>query len=406
MRLAPNVTCDMLDAAFWLDRIPDPDSPLLTQDQIAAFNAQAHELLDIPPVLSLPDVLSRANIEAQMRAYLPNQTLYNAEGQPIEPGIFERVLANVIKGLPDRVVARFGLVAQRTSVRAFPTVGVITSRPFEYALDRIQETTVDVGWPAAILMATPDEQWAFCLTPLYWGWVRLEHVALGRREQAASFVESEPFIVTTAPQGGLVNLATGQTQAAQMGTRLPLAGEMPDVYQTFLPFIEDSTIGLAVRGSARQEDFSLGYLPLTRRTLFTQAFKLLGELYAWGGSRFGLFGRDCSRFIQDVYATTGVHLPRNGKQQGQVCHTTAAFTPDMDDKTRQAALIDSVSPGAILELHGHVMLYLGHVEGSPYVIHNTSSGGFSEVIVSDLSLGTDSPSGSLLGRLIRAVEIK
>ena len=187
-----------------------------------------------------------------------------------------------------------------------------------------------------------------------------------------------------------------------MGTRLPLIGETSAIYQTLLPLAHESPI---MQGAARKDDFAVGYLPPTRRTLFTQAFKMLGEPYAWGGSRFGIFGRDCSRFIRDVYATTGIYLPRNGGQQGQVGHATAVFTPDMDASARKTLLVDSVSPGAILQLPGHVMLYLGHVDGEPYAIHATSSAGFSEVVVSDLSLGADFPSGSLLSRLSQAVEV-
>jgi hypothetical protein len=401
MRLAPNVTFDMLDAAFWLDRAPNPDTALLTAEQIAAFNARVYEILNIPPVFSLPNTLPRADVEAQVRAYLPTQTRYDAKGHPVEPAAFEELLKQVMLPLPDPVRVQFGLAAQCANVRAFPTAEVFTSSPFEYALDRIQETTVDVGWPVAVLATSHDEELFFCLTPLYWGWIHSAYILrLDDREIPASYVTQEPFMTTTASWGGLVNLATGQAFSCRMGTRLPLTGEISDVYETRL-----CTPSPFTQGYARKEDFAVGYLPPTRRTIFTQAFKMLGEPYAWGGSRFGIFGRDCSRFIQDVYATTGTRLPRNGNQQGQVGHPTAVFTREMDAATRKAQLVSRVSPGAILELPGHVMLYLGHVDGEPYAIHATSSAGFSEVVVSDLSLGADFPSGSLLSRLVQAVEI-
>jgi hypothetical protein len=406
MRLPPNVTCEMLDAAFWLDRAPDPDAPLLAPDQIAAFNARVHTVLGIPPVLSLPETLPRATVEAQMRAYLPLQTHYTIQGEPVEPGAFERSLAGVTEDWPDPVPVDFGLVTQRTAVRAFPTDVPITSHPFEFDLDRAQETTVDVGWPVAVLASHLGHPWRFCLTPLYWGWVRAEHVAVGTREGVEQYATFEPFMMTTASRGGLINLATGQPAASQMGTRLPLAGETPTVYETRLPVPDATDLPLHVPGYACKDDFERGYLPLTLRTVFTQTFKMLGEPYAWGGARFGCFGRDCSRLIQDVYATAGLRLPRNGNQQGQVGHLAVTFTPDMDGAARQAALVEAVAPGAILEMPGHVLLYLGHVEGEPFAIHATSSAGFTEVIVSDLSLGSESPSGSLLHRLTRAVEVK
>jgi hypothetical protein len=406
MHLPPNVTFDMLDPAFWLARAPEPDAPLLAPDEIAALNARVYEILDIPPVLSLPDALPCDVVAARMRDFLPTPTQprYTAEGQPLEPGVFEKTLDKLIAALPDPVPVHFGLATRRAVVRAFPTLGVITAQPFEYALDRIQETTVDVGWPVAILTGDLDQPWQFCLTPLYWGWVQMDHIAVYARADVEAYVTATPFIVTTASRGGLVNLATGQASAAQMGTRLPLTAESPALYQTLLPLrqVEEALVMIS---TARREDFAAGYLPPTRRTLFTQAFKMLGEPYAWGGSRFGVFGRDCSRFIRDIYATTGIYLPRNGGQQGQVGQPTAVFTPDMDAAARKTLLVSRVSPGALLLLPGHVMLYLGHIDGEPYAIHATSSAGFSEVVVSDLSLGADFPSGSLLSRLTQAVEV-
>jgi hypothetical protein len=401
-RLAPNVLPEMLDARFWLNRAPDPDALLLAPDQIAAFNARVYETLNLPPVLSLPDTLPRAAAEAPMRAFVPGRILYRPDGQPVEPDIFERTLEKLVADLPDALAVNFGLITENTHVRAFPMSFVFTAQPFEYALDRIQETTADVGCPVAILAEVFDHQWAFCLTPLYWGWIRRAHIAQGTREGVERYTLIEPGIVTTAAWGGLVNRVTGLASVSQMGTRLPWHGESPEIYETSLPMPDESDMPLFVRSYAYRADFAVGSLPCTRRSLFTQAFKLLGEPYAWGGSRFGLFGRDCSRLVQDVYATTGVRLPRNAGEQERVCQPQVVFTPEMSDQARKTRLVETVSPGALLNLPGHVMLYLGHVNGEPYVIHDTSSSGFSEVIVSDLSLGADSPSGSLLQRLTQA----
>lgn len=214
MRLPPNVTFEMLDPAFWLARAPEPDAPLLAPDGIAAFDARVYEILDIPPVFSLPDALPCEDVAARMRDHLPSQPRYNADGQPLESAIFEKTLGKVISALPDPVPVHFGLVTRRAVVRAFPTMGVITSHPFDYDLDRIQETTVDVGWPVAVLADDLDQPWQFCLTPLYWGWVPTESLALYPRAEAESYGTAEPFIVTTATRGGLVILPTGQALAA------------------------------------------------------------------------------------------------------------------------------------------------------------------------------------------------
>ncbi len=405
MRLAPNVTFEMLDAAFWLERAPDPDAPLLAPEQIAAFNTHVHEVIGIPPVLDLPDTLPRDEVLAHIRAYVPTRPLYTVNGDLFDTAVAERLLDPFTADLPELVPVYFGMAVQPAHLRAFPTVAVATSEPFQYAFDRFEETTIDAGWPVAVLTGDLDCPWQFCLTPHYWGWVQRAHITLTNRDAVHVYTAADPFITATAPHAGLVNLETGQPLLAQMGTRLPLTGEMAAAYRTLIPVAAEADCPSVGRANAQKGDFAVGHLPLTLRSLFTQAFKLLGEPYAWGGSRMGIFGRDCSRMIRDVYATTGVYLPRNGDQQGRACREIVAFTPEMDDPTRKAALIESVPPGAVLELPGHVVLYLGHVNGEPYVIHDTASSGFSEVIVSDLSLGAGSPAGSLLRRLSRAVVV-
>ncbi len=401
--LPPNVTPDMLHPEFWLARSADPTAVWLTADQIAAFNARVHTVIDIPPVLDLPDTLPAEQVTAAMRRYLPARRLYTAEGQPLDPTAFETVLANGVAELADPVPVEFALAVQRTDVRAFPTAGALTSVPFAYQTDRLQETTIDVGWPVAILAQSVDQQWVFCLTPHYWGWVRTAHLARGSRQDIADFVNMEPFAVTVANRG-LIALGADGGLTPQMGTRLPVHPGHDDLWLAAVPVrAEDGTLRLTSGFmAANGGDFVSGYLPLTLCTLFMQAFKLLGEHYTWGGSRLGIFGRDCSRTVRDVYATTGLLLPRNGDQQEQVGYAVITFPADMPAGARQTALVEHVSPGAILTMPGHVMLYLGHVDGVPYALHDTDASPYHGVIVSDLSLGTEK---TLLMRLTCAVSV-
>jgi len=122
--------------------------------------------------------------------------------------------------------------------------------------------------------------------------------------------------------------------------------------------------------AADDPDWHAGTLPPTLRSVIGRAFAALGEPYAWGGLRPGRAGRDCSGLVQDVWATVGVRLPRNSGQQGQVGRRAATFHPDEPNDARLRRLKEDVPPGALLFLPGHVMLYLGTVDGVPYAIHN------------------------------------
>src|SRR5690606_3059546 len=281
---------------------------------------------------------------------------------------------------------RFGLALRRTDVRAFPTRDAVMTTPGEIALDRLQETTIDLGWPVAAVAETEDGAWQFCLTPNYWGWVRGADLVWADREQVAAYARPGRWATVTASRAW-IGLREGGAALAQMGTRLPLIGRSERGLHVMVPRRKENGALMLVEGlvPAEQDAAVEGDLPCTAAVVITQAFRALGELYAWGGSRAGMFGRDCSRLVRDAYAVTGVQLPRNGNQQGRACRTVIAFTPEMGADERRARLAELAPPGAVLVMPGHVMLYLGPVDGQPFAIHSTLSSGFDGVIVSDLS---------------------
>ncbi|MEN6337094.1 MAG: NlpC/P60 family protein, partial [Phycisphaerales bacterium] len=118
----------------------------------------------------------------------------------------------------------------------------------------------------------------------------------------------------------------------------------------------------------QRADASLGYLPYTPRTILNQAFKLLNTPYGWGG----LFGeQDCSRFIQEVFATVGLVLPRNSSEQARVGRLIYANAEAGSAQEKIAALREQAVPAlTLLRTSGHIMLFLGFVDGRPYILHD------------------------------------
>jgi hypothetical protein len=151
--------------------------------------------------------------------------------------------------------------------------------------------------------------------------------------------------------------------------------------------------------------------------MIDQAFKMLNSPYGWGD----MYGeQDCSRFIQEVFSTVGLVMPRNSSQQAQVGILVADLSDQENLDVKTAALEQHAVPGiTTLYMKGHIMLYLGMVEGQPFAIH--ASWGYRDgcpgaissqkcrpeifhvmnrVVVSDLSLGQGSWKRSLLERLL------
>ncbi|QQR89390.1 MAG: C40 family peptidase [Myxococcales bacterium] len=163
------------------------------------------------------------------------------------------------------------------------------------------------------------------------------------------------------------------------------------------------------KGKAPQSSEAHG--TLSRESFLRAAFSFLGQPYGWGGQNGGL---DCSRFIKESFAKVGVRMPRHSSAQLKACSTIIEIPEDAPLSNRLNLIEEAHHQGiALLQLPGHIMLYLGHNDqGIPVVLHafmdykDRCKGSTKEtrhkvakVALSSLYLGDNSAQGSLLRRI-------
>ena len=110
-------------------------------------------------------------------------------------------------------------------------------------------------------------------------------------------------------------------------------------------------------------DVNVGYLRFTKENLIAQMFKVNGNRYGWGGM---YNARDCSQYIMELYKTFGFSFGRNSATQAKMPFATYDVEKASDEEKK--ALLDAIPVGSIVYFPGHVMMYLGNVEGEYYVI--------------------------------------
>jgi len=121
--------------------------------------------------------------------------------------------------------------------------------------------------------------------------------------------------------------------------------------------------------------------------------------------------RDCSSFIKDVFATMDINLPRHSSHQATVGILRAYLDGSAAPETINEAM-DSAIPGiTLLGLNGHIMLYLGNINGNYYTLHQFfgyhDKDGFRTVnkaVVTNLEIGKGSRMGAMKDR-IRSVNL-
>jgi hypothetical protein len=378
---------EQLTPEFWIARQGDASRVVLDRRAIATQNSR---LLEVDP--SVHDLERMTTLSAgevrrwieKLSAY-PDKDMFDAEGRKLERGRFDALLDNVAIGtVPESQRTRFGLVVKRADLRTFPA----TLRGYDSAderdIDRFQETALFPGTPVVIAHESRDGHWWFVVSPSYAAWVEKRLVAEGASDAVLAYTKKSPYLVVTGATAQTV-FTPERPELSQlqldMGVRVPVLADWPadrpvnGQHPYTARVIElpvraaDGSLQFAPALLPRVADASGDYLPLTRANLLRQGFKFLGERYGWGHS---YNARDCSGFVSDVYRSFGVELPRNTRDQAVTPALSRITFTAADDHARRLAVLRNLEVGDLVYIPGHVMMVIGHDNGMPYVIHDTT----------------------------------
>lgn len=413
--MLPDVAPEMLCAEFWVNKLSDPDSVIMSLDEIAAFNQAVIKRLPrtVCDLTAYPASCSREKLlRILTEKPFPEGVLY-AGMTPVTPDYLVELERSMnLEDIKKKNDVRYAFTVRRSSIRSFPTHDVATRKPDEQDVDLFQETAVEPAEPVLVLHQSSDGRWYFVQMYNYRGWIPAEDVAVAKsRAEWFDYINIEDFLVVTGSKIRLgVNPYSPELSGLEfgMGTRLPLVEcrkAHKDIDQRLRA--DSYIVKLPVRGKegelvfkltnvSKSSDVSKGYLTYTRANIIRQALKMQGERYGWGGM---FQGRDCSALIQDTYRSFGFKLPRNACEQelspGKTVRLEGASIAE------RQRIVQTLLPGAALYMPGHVMLYLGAHGKRPYVIHALSAYGdtrkklddgtlfpilINRVVVSDLSL--------------------
>ena len=377
-----------LSSSFWVEQTNEPDQVLGDAKTISDLNKLAFStdenlvnLEQFPNQLSAAEVKNRILSVSKPSKY----DRYSTDGLLLDDGAYQSLESNLnLDAITDTVNVRFALVVKRSDMRTYPTEDRYYSTTDSKNLDRFQENGLFPGDALAVLHQSADGDWYFVQSYNYPAWIHKQDLAFGNRSVIQQYKDTEDFLVIT---GDKVSTSFNPEVPAiselqlDMGIRLPLAardekrnnlyGQNPFASHVVLLPVRDEDGKLAIKQAliARNKDVHRGYLPYTRENITRQAFKFLGERYGWGHS---YNARDCTGFVSEVYKTFGIFMPRNSGQQG--LSSMGENTRFSEDASRQEKLdtFDSLDSGDLIYIPGHVMMYIGNVEGQPYVIHDVS----------------------------------
>ena len=393
VRLMDDVKPEMMNPEYWIKE--GDDQILMNDEQIAAFNDNNRAVIlagdnktRMPHINDFEETLD-GNV---LRTFLSD----NAKSVPSKPEKFflngqpttkeywdELVRLSNMDAVPDEIKVQYGFTTKRMSVRMFPT----EDRVFESADDKFFDSLIYSEcmpyMPVVVLHESADGEYLYVVFDSFSAWLRKDAVALCHdKDEWTKRQSPDKWLVVTAREIRLGNdphspLTTNLV--LPMGTRMELVPvkDAPDIinqrttygdYVVKVPargedgYIKDEYVLIPV-----SDDVNVGYLPLTPANIVRQAFKLLGDRYGWGGD---LQANDCTGITREIYRCFGILLPRVGQSSSK-----GVYKVDMKKMSSKEKLaeIEKLAPGSLISFPGHMTIYIGTVDGVPYVISSVGT---------------------------------
>ena len=421
-------------ADFWIKRLDDPDRQILSQEQIKELNrailAGDDEMAEVQNMEGA--VPKESLVEWLLKDPLPqDKKMFDKRGKEIKEAFYNQLLDNMqIEAVQESNELLFGMVTKRIDIRAFPTDEPVLKDPSARDFDAFQYSAIYPPQPVALLHKSRDGKWGFFQTPFVRGWIKMADIAFAYSRDEINQARNKELnpsngaMTTSAESSDDVAVAieknlviTGNKvrvfadrrrgkalESLPMGRRVAITGEDKNFWVVRFPQKgKDGYLEWTDAYIEKKSDVHIGSLPYTKRNVISQAFKILGERYGWGG-RDGL--RDCSSFIKDVFATMGINLPRHSSHQASVGTVLVGLDESAAPETIKNAMDSSIPGITLFGLNGHIMLYLGNVNGSYYTLHQLfgyyDKDGFrtiNKAVVTNLELGKDSKMGPIRDRV-------
>ncbi|TNF26355.1 MAG: hypothetical protein EP329_21370 [Deltaproteobacteria bacterium] len=346
------------ELATWLANRPiaELDRVLMTPAEIdqlnAANTARAGTWQDV--VRKPPREPREVDAELEERIAHMRRPLESGAWLEARPGSFGAAIA-IARG--SRPVSRFQVAVAAADLRCVPERSGLFTRAMDRDFDRNRCSVLHTGELVRVDRVSADGRWLYVRAGHGVGWLEAPDLtpplsaadAVAYRDGGDRLVVVDDWVPTA--RGAFLRL----------GTSFPIVAHEPGRYQILVPTLD----GLAddwVDDDARVHE---GFLPLTRRSLLELVMRRVGDPYGWGGTGGG---RDCSRLLHDAFATFGVRFGRHSGVIGE----SGRYTVDvagMSDRQKRDALRAADGRGIVfLYMPGHIMLYLGELDGVPWAL--------------------------------------
>ena len=262
------------------------------------------------------------------------------------------------------------ITTRNTSLRSLPTQRPHFSSPqgdsASWPFDNLQRSSVPANTPIFVCHISVDKSWALVETSFAFGWIPADDFA----RVDTAFIrtwESGRYAVITRDQTSILDEGDSFILKASLGYIFPLIKETARSLEVLTAVADKNNNAMIKHGFVSLEMSSVKPLRLTSHAAIKIANELIGEPYGWGG----LYGnRDCSSMTRDFFAPFGIWLPRHSEDQVKEVGSYVSLQ-GLDPEQKEKIILEKGVPYlSLLWRKGHVMLYIGQLNGRALIFHN------------------------------------
>jgi hypothetical protein len=358
-------------AIFWQQQLDDGDKVILQSQEIKQFNQQIVKESAVMQDLKKYPMTQEAAMITQLlnsNGTILAENFYH-QGllvtDEFKKSLLDKCNFNVLHGIQK---LKYGVTVRRANLRILPTNDALYSSAEDTEFDNLQETAIDPAEPVILLHQSLDNDFYFIQTYNAYGWVAAKDIAIIKeRITWLRYIKPEWFFVVIDKNFRFT--IQSEEVLYQMGSKILIKCIANDQVKVVVPTRKaNGDLEEVVVAIPASESLHKGYLLYTQNHLIAQCFRFLDEPYGWGGLHNSV---DCSSLVNAVYRSVGIDLPRNSGQQERAAgihYTMHALT-----RKERYQCISELQPGDTLHMNGHVMIYLGEVNHTPYVLHSLGS---------------------------------
>jgi hypothetical protein len=257
------------------------------------------------------------------------------------------------------------ITIKNTNLRVFPTNLPLFYNPLTagegFPFDYNQNSGIKINTPILISHFSKDKAWAYVESSFASGFIPTSSLAIVNDEIMQAFEESTYYV---AIKDNFSIYKNGMfKEIIKLGTILPKSK-----YGNFFVVNQHHNLeGYLQTVSVPQDALIENALDINANNITLVMNELLNEPYGWGEA---FLNRDCSSLTKDYFATFGLYLNRNSRQQTK--NGEFISLKGLSDEEKKAFIVKQGKPFfTLIYLKGHIMLYVGvSNENEPLAFHN------------------------------------